>query len=243
MAGRGTRFSSISPYPKPLVPLHGQPLVRWVVENLRFQRDQRYIFVCLREHIENYKLNEIFKSWDIKFEIIESPSVTEGAACSALLAKELYRNNELIIANSDQYLFFDKESFIDKARTNHGGLIMSMNADGPKWSYIRTNAFGKVTQVVEKSQISNLGTTGVYYFSQGQLFESSAAKMIEANDRFNNEFYLAPSYNYLIDAGVSVDHFNIGDIGKEMIGLGTAEDFKKFENSPLSLKTKGKLFT
>lgn len=243
MAGRGSRFKDLhEDKPKPLVPLHGQPLVRWVVENLHLEKSQRYIFVCLQEHVEQFQLEKLFRSWNINFEIVIAPSVTEGAACSALLAAPLLGNQELLIANSDQYLLFDGPAFIKKARL-YDGLIMSMNATGEKWSYIKVDENEHVTEVREKKVISQLGTTGVYYFRHGQDFKNAAEAMIRANDRFNNEFYLAPSYNYLISAHKVVSHFNIGNVGSEMIGLGTAEDFLKFMNEPRSLTIKEKLFS
>ena len=242
MAGRGSRFKDLhEDKPKPLVPLHGEALVRWVVENLHIEKDQRYIFVCLKEHVEQFELHKLFSSWKINFEIVIAPAVTEGAACSALLAKHLYSSNELLIANSDQFLLFDGPAFLKKAR-QYDGLIMSMNASGEKWSYIKVNDDDLVTEVREKKVISNTGTTGVYYFKQGSYFQRAAEAMIQANDRFNNEFYLAPGYNYLISQDKKVSHYNIGDVGTEMIGLGTAEDFLKFMNEPRSLEIKKKLF-
>lgn len=244
MAGNGSRFKSISTtIPKPLIPLHGEPLVRWVVENLRFTPRQRYIFVVQKEHLENYKLFSLFKMWNINFEIVVTEALTEGAACSAMLAKEYYRDNELLIANSDQFILFDKQRFLDKCNDNIDGLIMSMYAEGTKWSYIKTNDEGLVTEVAEKKPISNLGTTGLYYFKKGQIFEDAAEAMFLANDRCNNEFYLAPTYNYAIKANKQITHFNVGNTGQQMFGLGTTEDFISFRDNEVSQNLRKDLFT
>jgi dTDP-glucose pyrophosphorylase len=242
MAGRGSRFKDIDPItPKPLILLHGQPLVRWVVENIRLMPSQHFIFVCLKEHVEKYRLHDLFNSWGITFTIIISPDVTEGAACSALLAKELINNEEeLLIANSDQFVLYQREAFIQRAR-QYDGLIMSMRATGPKWSYIKVNSHDQVIEVREKNPISSIGTVGIYYFRQGQFFVDAAESMIKADDRHNSEFYLAPCYNYMLNKH-SVGHFNVGEATKEMIGLGTAEDFSAFQSSPLSLKISQDLF-
>ena len=242
MAGRGSRFKDLSPdTPKPLVPLHDQPLVRWVVQNLTFEKNQKFIFVCLKEHVEQFRLKKLFASWDINFEIVIAPDVTEGAACSALLAESLITKDELIIANSDQFLIYNKSQFLEQAR-QHDGFIMSMNASGPKWSYIKTNDNNDVTLVKEKDPISDIGTVGVYYFKNGSHFVQAAKEMILANDRHNHEFYLAPTYNYLIKSHPKVGHYNIGNVGTEMIGLGTSEDFRAFENNPLSATLAQELF-
>lgn len=243
MAGRGTRFHDLDPEtPKPLVKLHGHSLVEWVVRNLKFQGDHKYIFVTLKKNSETYKLEELFSSWNINFSIVESENVTEGAAISALLAKSLIEQDELLIANSDQLVLFNQSMFLENARKSDG-CIISMKASGPKWSYIKTDRNNFVTEVREKKEISNTGTVGVYYFKSGSMFIKAVNDMVDANDRHNNEFYLAPCYNYMIAKGNKVTHFNVGEVHREMIGLGTAEDFLKFQSNPLSLQLKEKLFT
>lgn len=243
MAGRGSRFSDISPdIPKPLVKLHGQPLVRWVVENLRFSNDQNYVFVCLEEHVKKFNLNELFQSWNIKFKIVTVPLVTEGAACSALAAIPHIDNSELIIANSDQFILYNKNSFLSAARS-YDACIMTMNANGSKWSYVKISTENLVTEVKEKQEISSTGTVGIYYFETASLFQKAALDMIKANERHNNEFYLAPSYNFIIKDAKRVGHYNIGSVGKEMIGLGTSEDFLAFQNSPLSIQISKEIFS
>jgi NDP-sugar pyrophosphorylase family protein len=243
MAGRGSRFKDLYPeIPKPLVPLHGKPLVRWVVENLRLKTKQRFIFICLKEHIETFKLRETFSSWNIDFEIVEVSEVTEGAACSALLAKHLFVEDELIIANSDQFVQYHKDDFLEKCRL-FDGCIMSMGAEGKKWSYIQTNKEDLVTLVKEKEQISSIGTVGIYYFKHSSYFIRAVEDMIGANDRFNNEYYLAPSYNYLIKRNLKVGHHHIGSLGDNFIGLGTAEDFMDFETNPRSRTIAKEIFS
>jgi NDP-sugar pyrophosphorylase family protein len=242
MAGKGSRFKDLHPdKPKPLVPLHGEPMVRWVVENLRFEKNQRYLFVCLKEHVEKFRLHDLFSFWDINFEIIIAPEVTEGAACSALLATPFLSEKELVIANSDQLVLFNKNDFLLSARS-FDGCILSMSATGSKWSYIKTNEDDLVMEVKEKVEISSTGTVGVYYFRSGNLFIESAQSMIKANERHNNEFYLAPCYNSAIKNGATIGHYNVGRVGSEMIGLGTSEDFSNFEKEPRSLNIKKDIF-
>jgi len=46
--------------------------------------------------------------------------------------------------------------------------------------------------------------------------------------RSNNEFYVAPTYNYLIENGFSVETMLIGDHGVAVHGLGTPKDLGDF---------------
>lgn len=79
---------------------------------------------------------------------------------------------------------------------DYDGLIMTMPADDPKWSYIKYNESGFVTLVREKGVISNEATVGIYNYKRGSDFVKYAHQMIEKNIRVNNEFYVAPVYTF-----------------------------------------------
>jgi hypothetical protein len=105
------------------------------------------------------------------------------------------------------------------------GLIMTMPADHPKWSYIRFDENGYVTEVREKEVISNEATVGIYNYKHGSDFVKYANQMIEKNIRVNNEFYVAPVYNEMIADGKKIVFHNVGE---KMHGLGTPEDLNAF---------------
>jgi hypothetical protein len=54
--------------------------------------------------------------------------------------------------------------------------------------------------------------------------------MIEKNLRVNSEFYVAPIYNQLIEAGATVVVKSAGADGAGMYGLGTPEDYHFFKS-------------
>lgn len=227
MAGRGTRVADIDPnLPKPLLPILGRPLIEWVVRNVKSkQLLQKFIFICLEEHVRKFGLQAIFESLGIDFEIVIAPSVTEGAACSALLASAALVDGDLVIMNSDQFVYFDYKAFVDDSRRRDlDGSLVTMKATGSKWSFVRLNELEKVVEVREKKEISNEATVGFHYFKSWTLFESSLARMMEAKDMYNGEFYLAPVYNYL-GPGANIGHYPIGAAGKDMVDLGTKESF------------------
>lgn len=195
MAGRGSRFANAGyELPKPLIPVHGHPMIRLVTNNLRPCQPHRFIFLCLQEHIEKYAVDRLLKSWEPGCEIVVVGQITEGAACTVLLAKKLINNNDsLMIANSDQWVGTDINAYLDMMKAkNLDGLIMTMWADDPKWSFVRINEQGHVTEVVEKEVISNEATVGIYNFKRGADFVAAAEMMIEKDERVNGEFYVAP---------------------------------------------------
>ncbi len=239
MAGRGSRFAKAGyELPKPLISVQGHPMIRLVTNNLRPHQPHRFIYLCLQEHIEKYAVDRLLKSWEPGCEVVVVDQVTEGAACTVLLAKRLIDNSDgLMIANSDQWVDTDINAYLDSMNSlNLDGLIMTMWADDPKWSFVRMNEQGYVTEVVEKKVISNEATVGIYNFKRGGDFVAAAEEMVEKGARVNGEFYVAPAYNELILQGQAVGYFNIGKVGDGMYGLGVPEDLNLFINSPFSAK-------
>jgi dTDP-glucose pyrophosphorylase len=237
MAGAGSRFAKEGYLdPKPLIPVHGKPMIRVVIDNLRPKCPHRFIFICQRTHITAYGLVEKLAIWAPGCSVIELEQLTAGAACTVLAAKSLINNHdELMIANSDQYIDCNIDNYLDEMkRTNFDGLIMTMFASDPKWSFIELDKAGNVIRVVEKEVISNEATVGIYNFKHGCDFIASVESMIEANMRINGEFYVAPTYNELINRGKRIGIHNIGSDGIGMYGLGIPSDLNAFLALPIS---------
>ena len=164
--------------------------------------------------------------------IIPVSEVTQGAACTVLLAEEYIDNNhQLMIANSDQYVDIDINEYLNSVE-NYDGLIMTMYADDPKWSFIQYDEHHLVTVVKEKEVISNEATVGIYNFRKGQDFVRYAHEMINAEERVRGEFYVAPVYNRYIREGGKISFFNIGRENEGMYGLGIPEDLERFIQNP-----------
>lgn len=237
MAGAGSRFS-MAGYsdPKPLIDIKGVPMIRLVIDNLTPKKEHKFIFICQESHVNDYGLREKLQEWAPGCEIIMIDGVTSGAACTVLKACEFIDNDdELMIANSDQYIDIEIDEYLlFSARRNIDGVIMTMRANDPKWSYVGFNDKGLVEKVVEKKVISEEATVGIYNFSKGKQFVQSAKAMIANEDMVNGEYYVAPVYNYLIEEGVVVECFNIGEEFDGMYGLGTPNDLEHFLQLKLS---------
>jgi NDP-sugar pyrophosphorylase family protein len=231
MAGRGSRFADAGyAFPKPLIDVKGKTMIEVVVDNLRpSDSDYRFIFICQREHYEKYDLYNVLKrATNNKFEVVQINGVTEGAACTVLCAAQYIDNeDELLIANSDQYIDISIDDFLADARGgDKDGLIMTFVASHPKWSYARKDDSGRVVEVAEKRVISDQATVGVYYYRHGRDFVEGAQAMIHKNIRHSNEFYVCPVYNEFILAGKHVYVYEIP--AEKMHGLGTPEDLELF---------------
>lgn len=235
MAGRGSRFSNAGyTIPKPLIPVHGKPMIEYVSHNIQPSGDYRFIYICLKEQLEQYDLDAKLHAMQPNCEIVTVDHVTEGAACTVLLAEKYINNDDpMMIANSDQYVDININQYLS-AMDGKDGLIMTMYADDPKWSFIKYDDRNLVTMVREKEVISNEATVGIYNYAHGSDYVKYAKQMIDKNIRVNNEFYVAPVYNEMIEAGLKIGFYNVGSEDNGMYGLGIPEDLEKFLNNPIS---------
>ena len=226
MAGEGSRFSREGyTFPKPLIDVNGKPMIQAVVENLGFKAE--YVFLVRREHLEKFEgLRSLLERIsDSNCKIVQVDSLTEGAACTALLAEEIINcDDDLLIANSDQVIDFSRQNFMTiRDLTGVDGIVFSFNAVHPKWSFAEVKE-NFVVRVAEKNPISDVATCGIYWYRKGSQFVASAKQMIEKNIRTNNEFYIAPVYNELIQSGGKVVPFFV----HQMHGIGTPEDLQNY---------------
>jgi dTDP-glucose pyrophosphorylase len=225
MAGAGSRFEKAGyTFPKPLIDVRGKPMIQWVVDNLNVEA--KYIFIVQKSHAEKYKLKDTLTNFCPNNVMIEIEGVTEGAACTTLLAKQYINNDEpLIIANSDQFVEWNSEEFVYSCTTSDAdGYILTFKSTHPKWSYVKLDKYGCVTEVAEKKPISDVATVGIYYWRRGSEYVKYTEQMIEKNIRVNNEFYVCPVYNEAIEDGKRIKTFNI----EKMWGLGEPTDLQFF---------------
>jgi HAD superfamily hydrolase (TIGR01509 family) len=225
MAGAGSRFANAGyTFPKPLIEVNGKPMIQVVVENLNVEA--HFIFLVQKEHYEKYNLKQLLNLIAPNCDIIQVDGLTEGAACTTLLAKLFIDNDEpLMIANSDQFVEWNSNEclYAFTADSVDGGIV-TFKATHPKWSFAKLGADGFVSEVAEKNPISDNATVGIYYWKKGSDYVKYAEQMITKNIRTNGEFYVAPVFNEAIGDDKKI---RAKDITK-MWGIGTPEDLNYF---------------
>ena len=225
MAGAGSRFEKAGyTFPKPLIDVNGKPMIQVVVDNLNL--DANFIYVVQKSHRQKYNLDTLLNLITPNCTIIEVDGITEGAACTALLAKDYINNdNPLFFANSDQYVEWNSSEFMYKMQeTNFDGGIVTFKSTHPKWSFVKLDENNFASMVAEKNPISDLATVGYYFWKNGADFVKYAEQMINKNIRVNNEFYVCPVFNEAINDGKKIITFN----ASKMWGIGTPEDLDLF---------------
>jgi len=223
MAGAGSRFAQAGyTFPKPLIEVHGKPMIQLVVENLNIEA--RYIYIVQEEHYKKYNLGQMLRLITPDCEIVRVNGLTEGAACTTLLAKQFIDTDEpLVIANSDQFIEWNSNEFMySMIGDSVDGGILTFTSTHPKWSFAKVGVDGFVTEVAEKNPISENATVGVYYWKRGSDYVKYAEQMIKKDIRTNNEFYVCPVYNQAIEDGKRIKIFPV----PAMYSMGTPEDLQ-----------------
>lgn len=234
MSGLGSRFT-IAGYkvPKPLIPLFDSTMIEKVIDNI-YVDNAKFIFIVQKEHCTLFDIDKLLIEKCIKlkcnYEIISINGQTRGAADTILKARDYIDNkSRLIVCNSDQimedYSTFSLLQYAD-TKLADGVIAVFHRENDKRWSYVEIKDLGTISRIVEKEQISNFATTGLYYYRYGSDCIKYILEMIDNDDKVNGEYYFAPSMNYAIKDKKRIIPFQI----EKMVPLGTPEDYERYIN-------------
>ena len=214
--------------PKPLITVKDKPLIKWASDSLNFIKPKDLVFLVSEGHIAEFQIDRRLKDlYSDEITIVPVKKLTEGAACTVLLAEQWINNDEpLFIMNCD--LTFQapvEKAMRDLEKENADAFLITFESDSPRFSFAKVNEkTGLVTEVAEKKPISNLATVGCYFFRRGSDFVAGTKEMIRKNLRVNNEFYVVPVYNELIAKGLKVRAIPCDWV----VNLGTPDEVEAF---------------
>lgn len=216
-------------FPKPLIEVEWKPMIQVIVDNLKPKNniEHKFTFIVQKEHYDKYALKYLLNLIAPKCNIVIINWLTKWAACTVLLASEFINNeNELLIANSDQYIVDWVEDYLEFSnKSDIDWSIMSFKSTHPKWSFARLDEEWNVEEVAEKKPISNIATVWIYYYKKWRDFVKYTENMIKKNITTNWEFYVCPVYNEMIlDSKI----IKIFDIKNRMHWIWTPEDLNRF---------------
>ena len=240
IAGRGQRFVDQGyVMPKQLIMVDDKQMIDWSLDSIKKKDECNLIFAIRRDHISNFSLDKILKTRygdDIKIIVIDK--ITRGSVETCLQAEEYIDNDDpLVVYTLDVFFepFFDPTD-ID---TSINGSILTFKSNNPAYSYASLDKNKNVIKTAEKEVISENAAVGVYTFTKGSEFVRYAKQMIDLNLTTNNEFYICPLYNLMIQDGCTVKTTDV----KKMHLMGTPEELnffvthtlKKFGDKPIAL--------
>jgi len=226
IAGLGSRFpKEIYTLPKPLIQIGDKPMIIRAIESLNLKGNYHFV---IRKSPYSENLKQTIISYIKDANVLEIDYLTEGPACSALLFEDAVNNDsELVIANCDQIMEWNSDVFLANARL-YDGLVVTYFSQTKKNSYARINTYGDVVEIKEKEVVSSISLNGIHYWKKGEDFITSAKRMIAADERCNNEFYIGPTYNYLIASQKKIGIFHIPQQMHHAVGV--PEDLELFIN-------------
>ncbi|EOG9062972.1 nuclear transport factor 2 family protein [Vibrio fluvialis] len=202
LSGKNTfEVNKQNSFPRILNDIDGQLLIERAAKPfLNMNLDKKITVAVPQKEAEKYQLNKVISLLGQEFQTCSINGDTQGSVCSALLAIEsMDLDSPLIISSFEQVLDFDLIEYINEfIKSNVDAGVLTFESIHPKWSFVKVDSKGYVTQAAEKMPISNQAIAGFYYFKSAKLFIESAKAMIRKDVKTNGVFFISPTLNEVI---------------------------------------------
>ena len=186
LAGRGRRFLDEGySVPKPLIEVNGRYMVDEAIKCL--PSAEKYIFICLREHANQYKIDKLLSDKYSNSIIILLDEVTEGQACTAEIGVRKGHVNledSLLISSCDYGLEWDKDEYDALSAdvivwTTIHNRAFAANPGSYSWLDVDGNKLLKtyVKQHVFEDSYNNHAIVGTFYFKKAKYFTDGFKKI------------------------------------------------------------------
>lgn len=208
MAGKGTRTSELGMF-KPFIRVNGFTILEWLLLSLSVYIDEesRFVFVTTKAFQEEFSVREkICNSLQrcglyAHFDVVEVDQTPQGPAKSVYLGAQMLKGQAgpVTIVNVDQYIHFE----LGPNSGQDSGFLPVYAEFSNKASYVEVRE-KKILRVVEKNNISNIASAGVYGVSSVDLLIYMLDALFRSEETVNGEYYVGPAYNFLIKDGISI---------------------------------------
>lgn len=246
MAGAGQRFADAGyRVHKPAIPTTDRydgtekPMVVCATEDLPgvAADGSNVIYVDRTFHRED-GVEDAIRAYYEKAKFITIDRLTEGQACTCMLAKDyLDPEEELLIAGCDNGMDIDRAAFEETKQTcdcivftyrHNESVLQNPNAYG----WMLTDEAGNITGTSIKKAISDTpmedpAVVATFWFRKAKVFFDATEKMIRENDRINGEFYVDQTVKHVLDLGYRAKIFDID----RYVGWGTPADYEGYQNT------------
>ena len=246
MAGAGQRFADAGyRVHKPAIPTTDRydgtekPMVVCATEDLPgvAADGSNVIYVDRTFHRED-GVEDAIRAYYEKAQFITIDRLTEGQACTCMLAKDdLDPEEELLIAGCDNGMDIDGAAFEETKRAcdcivftyrHNEAVLQNPNAYG----WMLTDGEGNITGTSIKKAISDTpmedpAVVATFWFKKAKVFVEATEKMIRENDRINGEFYVDQTVKHVLDLGYRAKIFDID----RYVGWGTPADYEGYQNT------------
>lgn len=226
MVGRSSRFFEAGyKRPKYELLLNGDSVFSCAVKSFQkyFSTDLFYFIVRSDFDAKNYVLSEVAKLGILKYLIFEIAGETLGQADTVYQGiRSIADDEELYIFNIDTFRHnFEKPDF----SKNCDGYIEVFRGTGTHWSFVEPGNDFSVLRTTEKERISDMCSDGLYFFRKKSDFDRIFEMALEKNATVKGEYYIAPLYNLLIQAGKDIRYHVIHE--DRITFCGTPDEYLK----------------
>jgi NDP-sugar pyrophosphorylase family protein/putative flippase GtrA len=240
MAGLGQRFAKEGYHlTKPLIPVSGKPMVAQATHDL--PDAVNHVFI-LRSDMPGYREIVLeLKSLYPEALVETIPNVTEGQACTALIALDVLERSArqghepVTVGACDMGVLYDRQALAQ--------LIVNPEVDIIVWG-VRGNAnairrpemfgwideaSGRINGISVKTPLKSPATDpivlGTFTFRHAEDFRRIVERLIARDGRINGEFYIDSCINDAIDLGLHCRLFEVDSY----LSWGTPNDLRTFE--------------
>lgn len=229
MGGAGSRFYKNGyVMPKPLIEIKEKPFFYWSVLSIKkFVEVEDITFTVLKQHIDEFKIDSVIKSFFPDSKIIILPEILPGPVFTSMESIKTFSDDLPIIFNDCDHMFKCSSlySALQNNEFNEAGALLTFESNLPQYSYVRYDENSNITGTIEKKVVSSHAICGAYIFKNAKLFEKFAQQYIQVCPY--SECFMSGIYNVICDNGLKVKEFPL-DFHVE---YGTPEEYEIAKNS------------
>lgn len=206
-AGQGRNLVEGHSFPFYLAEMNGVTVLERIFASTAHISNSEHFFAFRSTEIERYRLDNVVKNISQDSTVVPIPDSTMGSACTALfVASQLEQAEALLIISANELVETNFEKVVEEfSRKFLTAGTIAFRSTHPRYSYIRLDKSGNVAEAAQQNPISNLATTGVFYFKTAGIFVNSAQSMILKGHNTEGNFYIAPVFNEII-----LEHGTVG---------------------------------
>lgn len=229
MAGLSSRFFKAGyELPKYMLSIQNETVFSHAVKSFElYFKTEKFVFVA-RDIFGTVEFiaSECEKLCISQFEIITLEEETRGQAETAYLALKNIPDQSVTIFNIDTFRYNYSHPYqYDEC----DGYVEVFRGEGEHWSFVEPLANNLVSRTTEKLRISDLCSSGLYYFKSSADFVKVFETLESNNDTTKGEFYIAPMYNYLIKNNKTIKYNCIAT--KDIDFCGTPAEYEHLLNA------------
>lgn len=236
MAGMSSRFFKAGyKLPKYMLEAHGKSLFEHSLRSFEsYFKSELFLFIVKSSFDTPDFVRKQAKMMGIRFfHIVILDKDTRGQAETVALGLEQLDSTG--VKFREAITIFNIDTFrpgflLPKVSENCDGYLEVFRGSGVNWSFAKPKSKDTtlVEKTTEKNPISDLCSTGLYYFNKKQdyLDAYNNYKSMPEENWEKGELYIAPLYNYMISKGQSIHYHEVDQ--NDVIFCGTPEEYMEF---------------